>query len=73
MEQTGNTISHTAQGNNSPYRSAASEGAPSACSPSVPGAEYFGVRVCSQILSRQMKERAASTQGRDSGVLTLNA
>lgn len=51
------SYSHTGPENNSPYHSAASSGAQSVYSPSVPSTGYFNV--CSQILSRQMKERAA--------------
>lgn len=43
--------------NNSPYHSAASKGAQSVYRPSIPSTGYFNV--CSQILSRQMKESAA--------------
>lgn len=43
--------------NNSPYHSVASKGAQSVYSPSVPSTGYFNV--CSQILSRQMKESTA--------------
>lgn len=43
--------------NSSPYHSAASKGAHSVYSPSVPSTGYFNV--CSQILSRQIKESAA--------------
>lgn len=54
--KSGTLFPHWTQ-NNSPYHSAPSKGAQSVYSPSVPSTGYFNV--CSQILSRQMKERAA--------------